>query len=69
MVRGGGAGQPGDRPGAPSCVCCLCAGVSMNTQPMYLGESAPKELRGAAAMSSAVFASLGVMMGQVVGLR
>lgn len=44
-------------------------GVSMNIQPMYLGESAPKELRGAAAMTSAIFASLGVMMGQVVGLR
>ncbi|XP_054975429.1 solute carrier family 2, facilitated glucose transporter member 11 isoform X1 [Sorex araneus] len=47
----------------------ISAGVSMNIQPIYLGESAPKELRGTAAMSSAVFASLGVMMGQVVGLR
>ncbi|XP_063518948.1 solute carrier family 2, facilitated glucose transporter member 11 isoform X1 [Pongo pygmaeus] len=45
------------------------AGVSMNIQPMYLGESAPKELRGAVAMSSAIFTALGIVMGQVVGLR
>ncbi|XP_004716398.1 solute carrier family 2, facilitated glucose transporter member 11 isoform X1 [Echinops telfairi] len=47
----------------------VSAGVSMNIQPMYLGESAPQELRGAVAMTSAIFASLGIMMGQVVGLR
>ncbi|XP_059884452.1 solute carrier family 2, facilitated glucose transporter member 11 [Delphinus delphis] len=47
----------------------VSAGVSMNVQPMYLGESAPKELRGAVAMTSAIFAALGVVMGQVVGLR
>nr|XP_054961532.1 solute carrier family 2, facilitated glucose transporter member 11 isoform X4 [Pan paniscus] len=45
------------------------AGVSMNIQPMYLGESAPKELRGAVAMSSGIFTALGIVMGQVVGLR
>ncbi|KAM5238169.1 LOW QUALITY PROTEIN: solute carrier family 2, facilitated glucose transporter member 11 [Ctenodactylus gundi] len=45
------------------------AGVSMNVQPMYLGESAPKELRGAVAMTSAIFTALGIVMGQVVGLR
>ncbi|KAM5311609.1 solute carrier family 2, facilitated glucose transporter member 11 isoform 3-T3 [Glossophaga mutica] len=45
------------------------AGVSMNIQPMYLGESAPKELRGAVAMTSAIFTALGIVMGQVVGLR
>ncbi|XP_066519961.1 solute carrier family 2, facilitated glucose transporter member 11 [Hoplias malabaricus] len=45
------------------------AGVSMNVQPMYFGESAPKHLRGAVALSSAVFTSFGVVMGQVVGLR
>nr|XP_045220293.1 solute carrier family 2, facilitated glucose transporter member 11 isoform X5 [Macaca fascicularis] len=47
----------------------VSAGVSMNIQPMYLGESAPKELRGAVAMSSAIFTALGIVMGQVVGLR
>ncbi|XP_040145246.1 solute carrier family 2, facilitated glucose transporter member 11 isoform X6 [Ictidomys tridecemlineatus] len=44
-------------------------GVSMNVQPMYLGESAPSELRGAVAMTSAIFTALGIVMGQVVGLR
>ncbi|KAF6081903.1 hypothetical protein HJG60_008892 [Phyllostomus discolor] len=44
-------------------------GVSMNVQPMYLGESAPKELRGTVAMTSAIFTALGIVMGQVVGLR
>ncbi|XP_008064643.1 solute carrier family 2, facilitated glucose transporter member 11 isoform X2 [Carlito syrichta] len=47
----------------------VSAGVSMNVQPMYLGESAPKELRGAVAMTSAIFTALGIVMGQVVGLR
>ncbi|KAK2488590.1 hypothetical protein MC885_018395 [Smutsia gigantea] len=47
----------------------VTAGVSMGIQPMYLGESAPKELRGAVAMTSAFFAALGIVMGQVVGLR
>ncbi|XP_047617841.1 solute carrier family 2, facilitated glucose transporter member 11 isoform X7 [Phacochoerus africanus] len=47
----------------------VSAGVSMNVQPMYLGESAPRELRGAVAMTSAIFTALGIVMGQVVGLR
>lgn len=41
----------------------------MNVQTMYLGESAPKELRGAVAMTPAIFAALGIVIGQVVGLR
>ncbi|KAF6730896.1 Solute carrier family 2, facilitated glucose transporter member 11 [Oryzias melastigma] len=45
------------------------AGISMNVQPMYFGESAPKHLRGAIALSSAVFTAFGVVLGQVVGLR
>lgn len=44
------------------------AGVSMNVQPMYFGESAPKHLRGAVAFSSAVFTALGILMGQLAGL-
>ncbi|XP_036923284.1 solute carrier family 2, facilitated glucose transporter member 11 isoform X3 [Sturnira hondurensis] len=47
----------------------VSAGVSMNIQPMYLGESAPKELRGAVTMTSAIFTALGIVMGQVVGIR
>ncbi|XP_033939759.1 solute carrier family 2, facilitated glucose transporter member 11 [Pseudochaenichthys georgianus] len=45
------------------------AGVSMNVQPMYFGESAPKHLRGAVSLSSAVFTAFGVVLGQVVGIR
>uniref|UniRef100_A0A8C4UBT3 Solute carrier family 2, facilitated glucose transporter member 5 n=1 Tax=Falco tinnunculus TaxID=100819 RepID=A0A8C4UBT3_FALTI len=45
------------------------AGVSMNIQPMYLAEGAPKKLRGAVALTSASFTSLGLVLGQVVGLR
>ncbi|XP_041937831.1 solute carrier family 2, facilitated glucose transporter member 11-like [Alosa sapidissima] len=44
------------------------AGVSMNVQPMYFGESAPKHLRGAVTFSSAVFTAFGIMLGQVMGL-
>ncbi|XP_058851614.1 solute carrier family 2, facilitated glucose transporter member 11-like [Acipenser ruthenus] len=45
------------------------AGLSMNVQPMYLGESAPKKLQGAVSMSSASFTALGIVLGQVIGLR
>ncbi|NXO82435.1 GTR11 protein, partial [Sitta europaea] len=45
------------------------AGVGMNIQPMYLAESAPKKLRGAVALTSASFTALGLVLGQVVGLR
>lgn len=38
----------------------------MNVQPMYFGESASKHLQGAASLSSAIFTSLGVVLGQVV---
>ena len=41
------------------------SGVSMNIQPMYFGESAPKHLRGAVTFSSAVFTAFGIFMGQV----
>lgn len=44
------------------------AGVSMNVQPMYFGESAPKAMRGAVAFSSAVFTAMGLLLGQVAGL-
>ncbi|KAM3842947.1 solute carrier family 2, facilitated glucose transporter member 11-like [Diretmus argenteus] len=44
------------------------SGVSMNVQPMYFGESAPKHLRGAVAFSSAIFTAFGIFLGQVVGL-
>uniref|UniRef100_A0A671N1R6 Solute carrier family 2, facilitated glucose transporter member 5 n=1 Tax=Sinocyclocheilus anshuiensis TaxID=1608454 RepID=A0A671N1R6_9TELE len=37
--------------------------------PMYFGESAPKHLRWAVSLSSAVFTSFGLVLGQVVSLR
>ncbi|KAJ6659172.1 hypothetical protein lerEdw1_019475 [Lerista edwardsae] len=45
------------------------SGVGMSVQPMYLGESAPKELRGTVALTSASFTALGLVLGQAVGLR
>nr|XP_014344534.1 PREDICTED: solute carrier family 2, facilitated glucose transporter member 11 [Latimeria chalumnae] len=45
------------------------SGISMNIQPMYLGESAPKNLRGAVALTSAPFTALGIVLGQIIGLR
>uniref|UniRef100_A0A3Q3FBR6 Solute carrier family 2, facilitated glucose transporter member 5 n=1 Tax=Kryptolebias marmoratus TaxID=37003 RepID=A0A3Q3FBR6_KRYMA len=44
------------------------AGTWVNL-PMYFGECAPKHLRGAISLSSAVFTAFGVVLGQVVGLR
>uniref|UniRef100_A0A8C1KXR8 Solute carrier family 2 member 11a n=1 Tax=Cyprinus carpio TaxID=7962 RepID=A0A8C1KXR8_CYPCA len=41
------------------------AGISMNV-PMYFGESAPKHLRGAVSLSSTVFTSFGLVLGQVL---
>lgn len=46
-----------------------CPGVGMNVHPMYLGESAPKKLRGTVALTSASFTALGLVLGQAVGLR
>ncbi|NXL61111.1 GTR11 protein, partial [Chordeiles acutipennis] len=43
--------------------------ATMNVQPMYLAESAPKKLRGAVALTSASFTALGLVLGQIVGLR
>lgn len=45
------------------------SGVGMNIQPMYLGESAPPQYRGAVALTSASFTALGLVLGQTVGLR
>uniref|UniRef100_A0A672URQ9 Solute carrier family 2 member 11 n=1 Tax=Strigops habroptila TaxID=2489341 RepID=A0A672URQ9_STRHB len=44
--------------------CLPCPGVSMNIQHMYLAESAPKQLRGAVALTSASFTALGLVLGQ-----
>uniref|UniRef100_A0A3Q2YAW8 Solute carrier family 2, facilitated glucose transporter member 5 n=1 Tax=Hippocampus comes TaxID=109280 RepID=A0A3Q2YAW8_HIPCM len=54
---------------AASVEMIILSRISMNVQPMYFGESAPKHLRGAVSLSCAVFTSFGVVLGQVVGLR
>uniref|UniRef100_A0A8C9ELA4 Major facilitator superfamily (MFS) profile domain-containing protein n=1 Tax=Pavo cristatus TaxID=9049 RepID=A0A8C9ELA4_PAVCR len=45
------------------------SGVGLCVQPLYLGEVAPKHLRGGMAMGSSIFLTGGILTGQVVGLR
>ncbi|XP_067861736.1 solute carrier family 2, facilitated glucose transporter member 11-like isoform X1 [Heptranchias perlo] len=45
------------------------SGVGMNVNPMYLGESAPKKIRGLVALSFAPFTAAGLVVGQTIGLR
>nr|XP_032803244.1 solute carrier family 2, facilitated glucose transporter member 11-like isoform X1 [Petromyzon marinus] len=45
------------------------AGMGLNLQPMYLGESAPQRLRGALSLSCIVFLTLGIVVAQVASLR
>ncbi|XP_078410082.1 solute carrier family 2, facilitated glucose transporter member 11-like [Cetorhinus maximus] len=45
------------------------SGVGLNVNPMYLGESAPKEIRGLVALSFAPFTAAGLVLGQTIGLR
>ncbi|XP_072443329.1 solute carrier family 2, facilitated glucose transporter member 11-like isoform X3 [Chiloscyllium punctatum] len=45
------------------------SGVGLNINPMYLGESAPKEIRGMVALSFAPFTAAGLVLGQTIGLR
>ncbi|XP_030074639.1 solute carrier family 2, facilitated glucose transporter member 11 [Microcaecilia unicolor] len=45
------------------------AGIGICVQPLYLGEIAPKHLRGAMAVGSSIFLTGGILAGQIVGLR
>ncbi|XP_012671297.2 solute carrier family 2, facilitated glucose transporter member 11-like isoform X2 [Clupea harengus] len=45
------------------------AGISLCVQPLYLGEIAPRALRGAMAMGTSIFITGGIFTGQVVGLN
>ncbi|XP_072207002.1 solute carrier family 2, facilitated glucose transporter member 11-like isoform X3 [Excalfactoria chinensis] len=45
------------------------SGVGLCVQPLYLGEVAPKHLRGGMAMGSSIFLTGGILTGQIVGLR
>ncbi|XP_017307572.1 solute carrier family 2, facilitated glucose transporter member 11b isoform X2 [Ictalurus punctatus] len=44
------------------------AGVGACVQPLYLGEIAPRALRGAMAMGTSIFITGGILTGQVIGL-
>ncbi|KAI4891667.1 hypothetical protein NFI96_028925, partial [Prochilodus magdalenae] len=45
------------------------AGVAICVEPQYLGEIAPRALRGAMVMGTSVFISGGILTGQVMGLE
>ncbi|CAK7317308.1 Solute carrier family 2, facilitated glucose transporter member 5 [Vulpes lagopus] len=47
----------------------ICAGLSSNVVPMYLGELAPKNLRGALGVVPQVFITVGILVAQIFGLR
>ncbi|XP_029534728.1 solute carrier family 2, facilitated glucose transporter member 11-like [Oncorhynchus nerka] len=45
------------------------AGIGICVQPLYLGEIAPRALRGAMAMGTSIFITGGILTGQVIGLK
>nr|XP_046251997.1 solute carrier family 2, facilitated glucose transporter member 1a [Scatophagus argus] len=47
----------------------ICAGLSSNVVPMYLGELAPKNLRGALGVVPQLFITIGILSAQVLGIR
>ncbi|XP_008572625.1 PREDICTED: solute carrier family 2, facilitated glucose transporter member 5 [Galeopterus variegatus] len=47
----------------------ICAGVSSNVVPMYLGELAPKNLRGALGVVPQLLITVGILVAQIFGLR
>lgn len=47
----------------------ICAGLSSNVVPMYLGELAPRNLRGAIGIVPQLFITVGILTAQVFGIR
>nr|XP_056721235.1 solute carrier family 2, facilitated glucose transporter member 5-like [Euleptes europaea] len=47
----------------------ICAGLSSNVVPMYLGELAPKNLRGAVGIVPQLFITVGILAAQILGMR
>ncbi|KAL6081974.1 hypothetical protein STEG23_002228, partial [Scotinomys teguina] len=47
----------------------ICAGVSYSVLPMYLGELAPKNLRGTLGTMTEVFVIIGVLLAQIFSLQ
>lgn len=46
----------------------ICAGLSSNVVPMYLGELSPKNLRGAIGVVPQLFITIGILSAQVLGI-
>ncbi|KAM5193897.1 solute carrier family 2, facilitated glucose transporter member 11-like [Mantella aurantiaca] len=47
----------------------LNAGVGICVQPLYLGEIAPKRIRGLITVAINIFLTVGILTGQIIGLR
>ncbi|XP_029973663.1 solute carrier family 2, facilitated glucose transporter member 5 [Salarias fasciatus] len=47
----------------------ICAGLSSNVVPMYLGEIAPKNLRGALGIVPQLFITVGILCAQILGIK
>ncbi|XP_007432105.1 solute carrier family 2, facilitated glucose transporter member 5 [Python bivittatus] len=47
----------------------ICAGLSSNVVPMYLGEMSPKNLRGAVGVVPQLFITVGILAAQILGMR
>lgn len=47
----------------------LLPGISSNVVPMYLGELAPKNLRGALGVVPQLFITVGILVAQLFGFR
>ncbi|RLV99867.1 hypothetical protein DV515_00009421, partial [Chloebia gouldiae] len=45
------------------------SGIGLCVQPLYIGEFAPKHLRGGLAMGTSIFLTGGILTGQIIGLR
>ena len=50
-------------------VSAFTAGISLSVVPMYLGEIAPKNLRGFLGLVPSIFIGTGVFAAQVLGLH
>lgn len=47
----------------------ICAGISSNAVPMYLGELSPKNLRGAIGIVPELFITIGILIAQIFGME
>lgn len=50
-------------------LCFIFKGIGLCVQPLYLGEIAPTVLRGAMGMGTSIFITVGILLGQVIGLK